>query len=289
MFEGSPDARALFEQADELLNRPLSRLCFEGPEEELSRTENTQPALYVASLAARAALGAEGIEPTMVAGHSLGEYSALAAAGALSFADGLRCVQRRGEIMAAIAGRSQGGMVAILGLPTQAVSEICAEAGEEGVVEIANYNAPTQTVIAGTGAALQRAIALAKERGAARVTALKVSAPFHSSLMSPATEEMARVLDAAEIRPAVVPVVANVTADYVRTRDEIRAALLGQLAGSVRWTETIRRLAADGLTHCVEVGPGRVLSGLCTRIVPDLVALPAGELIQVRNLRVQLA
>jgi [acyl-carrier-protein] S-malonyltransferase len=276
-YEEHAVARELFDRADAVLGFPLTRLCFDGPEEALSSTENTQPALFTAGLIAWRLLEARGLDPAAMAGHSLGEYTALAAAGVFSFEDGLRAVRRRGELMAAVGERVAGGMAAVLNLPAEVVAEVCAEASAAGRVEVANYNSPEQTVISGDAAGLERAMTLAKERGARRALRLNVSAPFHSSLMAPLAEEMGRVLEAVGMQPPRIPVVANVTAEYVRTPEEIRAALTRQVAGSVRWTETVRRLAADGIETTVEAGPGRVLTGLTARIVPGMGALDTVE------------
>lgn len=279
-YEAHTVARQLFERAEAVLGFSLSQLCFEGPEATLTRTENAQPALYVTGVIAVRLLEERGLVPAVVAGHSLGEYSALAAAGVFDFEDGLRAVRRRGELMAEVGDRVAGGMAAILGLPAEAVAELCAEAsaaGDDAVVEVANYNTPEQTVISGDTAALERAMALAKERGAKRALRLNVAAPFHSSRMRPLAEEMGRVLTDTPMNAPRLPVIANVTADYVRDPDAIREALTRQVAGSVRWTETIRRLAADDITTTVEAGPGRVLSGMTPRIVKDLRALDTAE------------
>lgn len=268
-------AREVFERADAALGFSLSRLCFEGPQEELTRTENAQPALYLVSAAAALLLRARGLAPTVAAGHSLGEYSALHAAGALGFEDGLRTVRRRGELMAAIADRVGGGMAAILGLPAEEVARACADAG--GVVEVANFNSPVQTVISGEAAAVERAMALAKKRGARRALKLPVAAPFHCTLMAPLAAEMESVLAEISVLAPEVPVIANVTADYVRTPEAVRAALVRQVAGSVRWTETILRMAADGITETVEVGAGRVLTGLTPQTAAGLTARDTAE------------
>jgi [acyl-carrier-protein] S-malonyltransferase len=276
-YENTAAGRELFERAERALGLPLARLCFEGPEEALTRTENAQPAIFTVSVIAWRLLEEGGVRPDVVAGHSLGEYSALTAAGVMDFEDGLRTVRRRGELMAEVGDRVAGGMAAIIGLPVEAVAEICAASSGDGRVEIANYNEPNQTVISGELAAVERAITLAKARGARRAKKLGVAAPFHSSLMAPLAEEMARVLAAMEMQPPRIPIVANVTADYVRTPEEIREALTRQVAGSVRWTETIRRLADDGVQTLVEAGPGRVLTGLATRIVPGIQAIDTSE------------
>lgn len=280
LCEQFPELKSrLFDRADELLGFPLTRLCFEGPEAELTRTENAQPALLLVSIAALEALRSQGINPDAVAGHSLGEYSALVAAGALGFEDALRTVRRRGELMAGIGDTVAGGMAAVMGLPPEAVEAVCREAADAGVVQVANYNAPEQSVISGELAAVERATALAKERGAGRIVMLNVSAPFHSRLMAPLRDEMAAVLDQVAVQAPNVPIVANVTAEVVRTPDEIRRALADQVAGPVRWTATLQRLAADGITRFVEVGPGRVLTGLTRRTLPDVEALTYDQVV----------
>jgi [acyl-carrier-protein] S-malonyltransferase len=269
LCDAFPDLkRRYFERSDELLGFALSQLCFHGPEAELTRTENAQPALLLVSVATWEALRERGIHADAVAGHSLGEYSALVAAGALAFEDALKVVRRRGELMARVGGSVQGGMAAVMGLPSEAVEAICRQASEAGVVQIANYNSPEQSVISGEQSGVERAIALARERGAGRVLPLNLSTPFHCSLMAPLRDEMAAVLAGVEVRPPQVPIVANINAGFVRTPDEIRRALSDQVAGAVRWMESIWRLSDAGITRFVEVGPGRVLSGLTRRIIP---------------------
>jgi [acyl-carrier-protein] S-malonyltransferase len=280
LCEAFPDLRAsIFERADELLGFPLSVLCFHGPEEELTRTENAQPALLLVSVAALEALRRHGAQPDAVAGHSLGEYSALVAAGVLTFEDALRVVRRRGELMAKVGESTKGSMAAIIGLPPESVEAICRDAEAAGAVQVANYNAPAQSVISGDEPAVGRAATLARERGAARVQILNVSGAFHSRLMAPLSEEMAVVLGQISFHEPHVPVVANVTADFVRTPDEIRQALIDQVAGAVRWTDSLQRLAAEGITRFVEVGPGRVLSGLARRTLPSVEALTYEQLL----------
>lgn len=276
-LEQSPVARELFEQADAALGFSLSTLCFEGPEELLTRTENAQPALFTVGIIACRLLEERGWRPDAVAGHSLGEYTALVAAEVMGFEDGLRTVRRRGELMAEVGDRVAGGMAAILNLPPEVVSVICQEASTEGLVEVANFNSPDQTVISGELAGVERAMTLAKERGARRALKLNVAAPFHSSLMAPLAEQMAQVLEAVPMYPPKVPVVANVTAEFVESVEDIRDALTRQVAGSVRWTETIQRLAREGVETTVEVGPGRVLTGMTSRIVPAMKALDTAE------------
>jgi [acyl-carrier-protein] S-malonyltransferase len=273
--EASPEARQTFQEADEALGFPLSKLCWEGPEEELSLTANTQPALVAAAIAVYRALGALAPElvPVAVAGHSLGEYSALVAAGALGFADALRLVRRRGELMQEAVPVGQGAMAAIIGMDAEAIAAIAAEVaaageGDQSVCAVANYNGPSQTVIAGSKGAVDRAVVLAKERGARKATLLAVSAPFHSPLMRPAREGMAPLLAATEFRDPRVPVVTNVDAAPVASGDAARDALVRQIDSPVRWVESILWMEEElGVEAFVEVGPGNVLSGLNRRIV----------------------
>jgi len=268
--EASPAARATFEEADEALGFPLSRLCFEGPEEDLNLTANTQPALVAVSTAVHRALGelAPGLRPVAVAGHSLGEYSALVAAGALGFADALRLVRRRGELMQEAVPVGVGAMAAIIGLDPETIAAIAQEASQGEVCAVANYNGPAQTVIAGHKDAVDRAVALARERGARKATLLAVSAPFHSPLMRPAREGMAPLLEAAEFRDPAVPVVTNVDAAPVTTGAAARDALIRQIDSPVRWVESALRMESSlGVEVFMEVGPGNVLAGMTRRIV----------------------
>jgi [acyl-carrier-protein] S-malonyltransferase len=268
--DACPQARATFEEADEALGFPLSRLCWEGPEEELNLTANTQPALVAASIAvlrALAALAPE-LKPVAVAGHSLGEYSALVAAGALDFADALRLVRRRGELMQEAVPVGKGAMAAIIGLDPEAIAGIAADAAQGEVCAVANLNGPAQTVIAGDKGAVDRAVALAKERGARKATLLAVSAPFHSPLMRPAREGMAPLLAATTFKDPQVPVVTNADAAPVTTGGAAREALVRQIDSPVRWVESVLRMEDElGVQTFVEVGPGNVLSGMNRRIV----------------------
>jgi len=263
-----------FKPADEILGYGLTDLCFNGPEEQLRSTDNTQTAIFLVSMAILDVLRGKGITPEAAVGHSLGEYSALVCAGVLRFEDALRLVRRRGELMAAVNQRTPGAMAAVMGLEPSRVDEVCAAARGEGagIVEAANYNSPEQTVISGEAGAVNRAVALAKEAGAERVVPLQVGAPFHCSLMNDMGDEFAAELDKYQFSDPQIPVIANVTGDYVRTAAEVKDALRRQVAGSVRWTDTMRRLAADGYDTFVEVGPGRVLTGMNMRINPDLPA-----------------
>jgi [acyl-carrier-protein] S-malonyltransferase len=271
--ERSAAARRTFEEADDALGEALSRLCWEGPEEDLALTANTQPAVLVCSVAIHRALVEEGVEldPAAVAGHSLGEYTALVAAGALPFADAVRLVRRRGELMQQAVAPGVGAMAAILALGTEeveaAVAQAAAELPEE-VVTVANLNAPGQTVIAGHAAAVERACELAKEAGAKKATMLAVSAPFHSPLMAPARRGMAPLLAAAPLGDAAVPVVVNVDARAERAAVALRDALERQIDGPVRWVESVEHMEREmGIRRFVEIGPGNVLSGMVRRIV----------------------
>lgn len=279
-----------FDPADDILRIPLSRLCFEGPDTELRRTENTQPAIFVVSMAILDVLRRAGIEPRAAAGHSLGEYSALVCAGALTFADALTLVRRRGELMARVNEQTPGSMAAIIGLPPEQVSQVCERASgvSRGVVEPANYNEPEQTVISGAAQPVALASELAAEAGA-RVVPLRVGAPFHSSLMSALDAEIGAALGAVQFTDPALPVVGNVTGDYVSTAAAVREALQRQVAGAVRWTETMRRLLADGYDTFVEVGPGRVLTGFAMKIAPELPVYSTGETRRVDRLLTALS
>ncbi len=282
--EVSEAARRTFEEADEALGEPLSRLCWEGPEEELGLTVNTQPALLAASTAIHRALAGTplaGVVPVALAGHSLGEYSALVAAGALPFADALRLVRRRGELMQAAVPVGEGAMAAILGLDAAAVAEVAREASadQEGeLVAVANLNAPAQTVVAGHKAAVDRAVALARERGAKKATLLPVSAPFHSPLMRPARLGMIEPLREAPFAAPRVPVVANVDAAPVATAEAARDALARQIDGPVRWVESVQWMEREaGVDLFLELGPGNVLAGLIRRIAERAAVASLGE------------
>ena len=268
-------ARAVFEEADEALGFALSRLCFEGPAEDLQLTENTQPAILATSIAALRAAEAEGLpRPAFVAGHSLGEYSALVAAGALSLADAVRTVRKRGRYMQEAVPVGVGAMAAVLGADLETIESVCAEArrGEE-VCGAANINSPAQIVIAGSAAAVERAIPLLKERGAKRAIPLKVSAPFHCALMLPAQERLAADLEQIEFNDLSVPLVTNVDARVIRTGAEARDSLVRQVSSTVRWRESVELLAREGVETFVEVGPGKVLSGLVRQTAPEARAL----------------
>jgi [acyl-carrier-protein] S-malonyltransferase len=266
LADAFPECRAVFDEADAALDEPLSRVCFEGPEEQLRLTENTQPAILTVSIAAARLLAARGIVPAMAAGHSLGEYSAHVAAGTLAFADAVRTVRRRGRYMQEAVPVGQGAMAAILGLEGDAVARACTEAADGDVVAPANLNAPGQVVIAGTAAAVARAGERAKALGAKRVVPLPVSAPFHCALMQPAQDRLAPELRALSVTSPSVPVVANVDAALKTDGPSAIDALVRQVSAPVRWEEVVRALASAGVRAYVEVGPGTVLSGLVRKI-----------------------
>jgi len=283
LFETFPESRAVFEEADNALGFSISKLCFEGSEDALKLTENTQPAILTVSVAAYRALEKRGITPDLVAGHSLGEYSALVAAGALAFADAVQLARRRGQYMQEAVPAGDGAMAAILGLDPDLIRVICEQVEDKltplpgdpaalnfvpgsAVVAAANLNSPGQTVISGAKAAVERAAELCKQAGAKRAVMLPVSAPFHCTLMQPAQESLARDLAELEFRDPAFPVAANVSARLITTGVAAREALVAQVTGAVRWVECIELLAAEGATQFVEVGPGRVLSGLLKQI-----------------------
>ena len=261
-----PRAAEVFLEADEALGFPLSKLCFEGPKDELTLTQNTQPALLSVSVAVFRVLTDLGASPDFVAGHSLGEYSALVAAGALSFTDALLLVRKRGQFMQEAVPVGTGAMAAIIGLDIAAVNAVCRDAAQEQVVSPANENAADQVAIAGHAAAVKRACELALSRGARRAIALPVSAPFHCSLMEPAQRRMIPLLEAVEFEDLRFPMVNNVDAKVVTSGDEARDGLIRQIPSTVRWRESILRLSEEGVGSFVEVGAGRVLTGLIRRV-----------------------
>ena len=269
LAEAYPIVAETFAEADRVLGFSLSRLCFEGPEEELTLTRNTQPALLAASVATMRLLQSKGFEPAAAAGHSLGEYSALVAAGAISFEEALVTVRVRGELMESAVPAGQGSMAAILGLPKEEVEALCREV--PGVVEPATYNSPGQVVVAGETGAVAALMKLAEERGARRAQLLKVSGPFHSSLLKPAGDRLAEQLARISVTGPRIPVYANVTARPYTSADEIRNLLREQVSSPVLWESTVEAMLADGIDTFVEVGPGRVLSGLIKRISREAV------------------
>jgi [acyl-carrier-protein] S-malonyltransferase len=262
-YEASAAAKAVFEEASDALGFDLAKLAFEGPEGELALTANTQPAVLTTSVAAATVCAERGLTPSLAAGHSLGEYSALVTAGALRFADAVRVVRKRGEFMQEAVPVGTGAMAAIMGLDLPAVEAICREAGGSEVVDIANINSTGQIVVAGHKRAVEQAVALAGKKS----VMLPVSAPFHSSLMAPAAERLADELAAVTVSDPAVPVVRNVDAGLTRTAADVKPCLLRQVASPVRWTDCVQRLHEEGATAFVEVGPGRVLTGLLRRIL----------------------
>ena len=273
-------ARNVFEEIDAALGHRLSQIMFEGPIATLTLTENAQPALLAVSMAVMRVLEEQGFRladgAKLVAGHSLGEYSALCAAGALSIADGARLLRIRGRAMQAAVPVGLGAMAALLGVGKEVAEKLAAAAAEGEVCQLANDNEPTQAVISGARTAIDRAAQLAKAHGVRRFMPLNVSAPFHCALMQPAADAMAAALAETRVSRPVVPLVANVTAAPISDPDEIRRRLVEQVTGTVRWRECVAAMAEDGVTDLVEVGSGKVLSGLAKRIVPSLNAISVG-------------
>ncbi len=259
-------ARRTFEEADAALGLALSRLCFEGPEEKLKLTEITQPAILTVSVAAWRVLESIGLNPSYVAGHSLGEYSAHVAAGALSFADAVRTVRNRGKYMQEAVPVGEGAMAAILALPIEQVQAACDEAAQGEVCQPANINSPDQVVISGAKAAIERAAELCKQKGAKRAVMLPVSAPFHCAMMQPAQDRLAADLKALSFQDPEVPVICNVDAASVTSAEASRDALIRQVTGAVQWEKSMRQLIASGVENFVEVGPGKVLCGLMRQV-----------------------
>jgi len=281
LWEAGGTARAVLQRADEALGFRLTELMFDGPQEELTATQNQQPAILAHSAACLALLEERGLRPQMVAGHSLGEYSALIAAGCLPFEEALRVVRKRGELMARAGG---GAMAAVIGLAAEAVEEACAGGREVGIVGVANYNGPGQVVITGEPAAVREASARAEAAGAKRVVPLRVSGAFHSPLMQPAGEELRPVLAAAPFADARIPLVSNVDAQPRTDAGGIREALARQITSPVLWEPSVRRLIQEGMGTLVEVGPGKVVSGLIRRIAPDVRTVCAGTIEEIAEL-----
>jgi [acyl-carrier-protein] S-malonyltransferase len=285
LSQAFPAARRTFEEASEALGFDLAKLAFRGPEEQLRRTEFTQPAIFTASIAAYRVLRDLVPAPDYAAGHSLGEYSANHAAGVLRFSDAVRAVHKRGQLMQEAVAEGRGAMAAVLGMDVQSVLDVCAVAARETdeVVSAANRNAPEQIVISGAKTAVEHAIVLAKERGARRAVLLQVSAPFHCSLMQPAQDALRPVLAAIPFRDAAFPIIVNVDAVPMTAADALRDALVRQVTGAVRWTESVQWLLAQGVTNFVEVGPGKVLSGLLRQIDRDYKALHVDDCVSLEK------
>jgi [acyl-carrier-protein] S-malonyltransferase len=290
LAERFPAAAETFAEADAALGFSLSRLCFEGPEEDLRLTENTQPAIMAVSVAAARVLAAHGVEPTLAAGHSLGEWSAHVIAGTLNFADALRAVKARGAAMQKAVPAGEGAMAAVLQLNPALVAEACEEAARDTgrVVQAANLNSPNQTVISGALAAVEKAAALCKAKGARRTVMLPVSAPFHCALMQPAQEEVARVLAGLTLHDPRIPVAANVTGSLVTTADAARDALIRQVTGAVRWIDCEQALKGAGASLFIEAGPGKVLCGLLKQIDPELKSLNVEDAVSLEKTLAEL-
>ena len=291
LAERFPVAAQTFAEADEALGFSLSKLCFEGPEEDLRLTENTQPAIMTVSVAAWRVLAGQGLTPVVTAGHSLGEWSAHVAAGTMSFADAVRSVKARGRAMQLAVPAGEGAMAAVLSLAAEAVVEACQQAAAETglVVQAANLNSPGQTVISGAAAAVEKAAALCKAKGARRTVMLPVSAPFHCALMQPAQEEVARVLAALTLADPSAPVAANVTGQLVTTAAAAQDALTRQVTGAVRWMDCTRSLVSTGADVYIEVGPGKVLGGLLKQFDPALKSLNVEDSASLEKTLAELA
>ena len=291
LAEHFPIAAATFAEADEALGFPLSRIFFDGPEDELRLTENTQPAILAVSVAAYRVLAEHGISPSLAAGHSLGEWSAHVAAGTFSFADALRAVKARGRAMQTAVPAGEGAMAAILNLAAETVSECCVEAATETgqPVSAANFNTPDQTVISGAKAAVEKAAELAKARGARKVVMLAVSAPFHCALMQPAQEEVAQVLSGITLAEPGIPVAANVSGALVSSADAARQALIEQVTGTVRWVGCMQALRDADAEVFVEVGPGKVLTGLLRQIDRSLKCVNVEDAASLEKALAELA
>jgi [acyl-carrier-protein] S-malonyltransferase len=282
LYEGSSAARDVYDTADGALGYRLSEICFQGPDEKLRQTEYTQPAIFVTSLACLASAIEAGLvsaRPAFMAGHSLGEYSALVASGAMSFEDGLLLLAERARLMAEAGRQAQGAMAAVMGLAEDDVTALCAEAD----ADVSNLNLMSQTVIGGTAEAVERAMELARQRGASRVQALNVSGAFHTRLMAPAVEGLVAALGRVEVQTPLVPVVANVSASPLLNADAVRRELTSQVASPVRWHESVTLMAAAGVQKFTEFGPGRVLTGLAKRIAPEAALVNVSSLRDARG------
>lgn len=282
LYDNFTSARHIFEEAGDHLGFDIKKMCFEGSEEELQLTYNTQPAILTVSVAACQVLKEQGVTPAIVAGHSLGEYSALVASGAVSFADAVVLVRKRGSFMQECAPPN-GGMAAILGLDNEGVIKACQDASVEGVVEVANYNCPGQIVIAGEEIALQKAAALCKEYGAKRAIPLTTSGPFHTSLMTEAGRRLAEELDRIPFVNPECPVISNVTAEPIESAGEIKELLARQVSSSVLWQQSVLKLVDMGVGTFIEVGPGKVLTGLIKKIIRDIRVLNVENVASLEN------
>jgi [acyl-carrier-protein] S-malonyltransferase len=279
LFDGIEASRKVFNSADEKLGFSLSQLIFEGPQDTLTLTYNAQPALMTASIAVLEKLKESGIQPDFVAGHSLGEYTALVAGGVLSFEDAVYAVRKRGEYMNEAVPAGVGAMAAILGMDAGELLEVTEKITKDGFsVQLANLNCPGQIVISGSAEGVEKASTLAKEKGAKRAIPLDVSGPFHSELMKPAADKLKRVLDEVELHDATIPVVANVTAKQVKDSSQIKDLLVEQLYSPVQWEQSINEMIANGVTTFIEIGPGKVLSGLVKKIDRKATVIAVSDL-----------
>lgn len=277
-YESSETAKRLYDEADEILGFDFSRMCFRGTDEELTKTINTQPAIYVHSVAACRLLAERGIRPSITAGHSIGEYAALTAAGVISFEDGLRLVRERGRLMNEAGVKAPGTMAAIIGMKYDMVMECCGKARDLGVVGVANFNSPEQIVISGAIPAVEKACEIIKAAGARRVVPLKVGAAFHSALMADAAAEFEKAIDKASFSKAEIPVVANYEAKAMTDPEALKSALKKQMLGSVLWLDSIRVMAAEGVEVFIEAGPGKALSGMIRKTDPSLRTINAEDM-----------
>ena len=271
LIENYPEAEILLNKANEALKEErvdIGKICFEGPEEELKNTVNAQPAILTISTSLYKLLRKNKIEPSIVAGHSLGEYSAMVASSAIKFEDAVKLVRKRGEYMQGAIPAGRGSMLAIIGLEEDEISKMCEKINDIGIVEIANHNSPTQIVVSGEIKALEKLSLIAKEKGARMAIPLKVSAPFHSSFMEAAKEKLARYLENVKIDNPKIPISCNVSADYINNKEEVRTALIKQMTHPVRWVDSIKKMSTEGINCFIEVGPGKVLKGLIKQIVP---------------------
>ncbi|MBE3090702.1 MAG: ACP S-malonyltransferase [Candidatus Atribacteria bacterium] len=272
LIENYPEANILFNIANKALKKEgvdIGKVCFEGPEEELTNTVNAQPAILTISTILCRLLRKNNIRPSIVAGHSLGEYSALVASSAIKFEDAVKLVRKRGEYMQSATPAGTGSMLAIIGLEKDEICKLCEKIKDIGIVEIANYNSPTQIVVSGEIKALEKFSVMAKEKGARMTIPLKVSAPFHSSFMKTAQENLARYLEKVKIDNPKIPINCNVSADYIHNKEEVRSALIKQMTHPVKWVDSITKIYSGGINYFIEVGPGQVLKGLIKQIIPE--------------------
>lgn len=286
LVENYPEAIILFNKANEALKEEkvdLSKICFEGPEEELKNTVNAQPAILTISIILYKLLRKNKITPSIVAGHSLGEYSALVASSAIKFEDAVKLVRKRGEYMQSATPAGTGSMLAIIGLEKDEISEMCEKIKDIGIVEIANHNSPTQIVVSGEINALEKLSVMAKEKGAKMAIPLNVSAPFHSSFMETAKENLASYLEKVKINNPKIPISCNVTADYIINKEGVRSALIKQMTHPVKWVDSIMKMNSEGINCFIEVGPGKVLRGLIRQIIPEAKVFNAFDSNSLQN------